>query len=211
MSIIRFLLAVAAVFSLLVASELYWRTHKQHGELSRKFIHITVGSFVAVWPFFLSWGQIQILSLAFLLVVSASKYLKIFQAIHSVQRPTWGELFFSAAVGLTTLATQNKYLFAAALLQMSLADGLAAIIGTRYGKGNQYFIGGHAKSLAGTATFVVVSLGILLIYGLTAGVTLQPYVLLTIAFSTAALENVGLFGFDNLLVPVFVAVALKAY
>ena len=211
MAFIPFLLAVGVVFCLLVGSELYWRLHKKHGELSRKFVHITVGSFVATWPFFLGWGQIQVLSVAFLLVVSASKYLKVFQAIHSVQRPTWGELFFALAVGLTTLVHQNKYLFAAALLHMSLADGLAAIIGTRYGYKSQYHIAGHAKSLIGTATFIIVSLGILLVYGLVAGVTLQPYVLLAIALSTAGVENIGVLGLDNLLVPLLVALTLNNY
>ena len=211
MAITPFLLAVTVVFCLLVGSELYWRKHRVHGELSRKFVHITVGSFVATWPFFVGWGQIQLLSLAFLIVVSVSKYLKVFQAIHSVQRPTWGELFFALAVGLTTLVHQNKYLFAAALLHMSLADGLAAIVGTRYGQRSTYHLAGHAKSLAGTATFIIVSLVILAVYGLVAGVTLQPYVSLAIAFSTAAVENIGVLGLDNLLVPLLVALTLNNY
>lgn len=211
MSVILFLVTVAVVLGLLIGCELYWRRHRLHGELSRKFIHITVGTFVASWPFFLGWGQIQLLSVAFLIVVSASKYLKVFQAIHSVQRPTWGELFFALAVGLTTLVHQNKYLFAAALLHMSLADGLAAIIGTRYGKASRYHVFGHAKSLVGSATFVVTSLLILAGYGLVAGVTLQPAILLVIAFSAAAVENIGVYGLDNLLVPLLVALTLNKY
>ena len=211
MSFVLFLGAVAVVFCLLVGSELYWRKRQPHSELSRKFVHITVGSFVASWPFFLGWGQIQLLSVAFLVVVSLSKYLKVFQAIHSVQRPTWGEVFFALAVGLTTLVHQNKYLFAAALLHMSLADGLAAIVGTRYGKRSRYYLAGHAKSVVGSATFVLVSLVILAGYGLVAGVTLQPYVLLAIALSAAAIENIGVLGLDNLLVPLLVALALNNY
>ena len=211
MAVFPFVLAVSVVFCLLVGSEVYWRKHHSHGELSRKFVHITVGSFVAVWPFFLGWGEIQLLSVAFLVVVSVSKYLKVFQAIHSVQRPTWGELFFALAVGLTTLVHQNKYLFAAALLHMSLADGLAAIVGTRYGHRSRYSVAGHAKSLVGSATFILVSLLILAAYGFVTGVTLQPQVLLAIAFSTAAVENIGVLGLDNLLVPLLVALTLNNY
>lgn len=211
MSIVLLLVTVVVVLCLLIGCELYWRRHQLHSELSRKFIHITVGSFVASWPFFLGWGQIQLLSVAFLIVVSVSKYLKIFQAIHSVQRPTWGELFFALAVGLTTLVHQNKYLFAAALLHMSLADGLAAIVGTRYGKSSRYYVANHVKSVVGSATFILVSLLILAGYGLVTGVTLQPYILLAIAFSTAAVENIGIYGFDNLLVPLMVALTLNNY
>lgn len=202
---------VGVVFSLLVLSEFYWRSHKVHGELSRKFIHITVGTFVAAWPFFLSWRQILFLSGAFLVVISVSKYFRIFQAIHSVTRPTWGEIYFALAVGAASLITHNKYLFAAALLHMSLADGLAAIVGNRYGRNNSYLVGGHVKSLAGTATFIVVSVAILGIYGMAATSTLQPLVILSIALAAAAIENVGIFGLDNLFVPLLVAVALKLY
>ena len=94
---------------------------------------------------------------------------------------------------------------------MSLADGLAAIVGTRYGQRSTYHLAGHAKSLAGTATFIIVSLVILAVYGLVAGVTLQPYVSLAIAFSTAAVENIGVLGLDNLLVPLLVALTLNNY
>ena len=87
------ILTILTVFILLVANELWWRRKKVQDEFSRKFIHITVGSFVAFWPFFLDWNDIKLLSIAFIVVVLASKQLKVFQAIHSVQRPTHGELF----------------------------------------------------------------------------------------------------------------------
>ena len=206
-----FVASVGLVFLLLVFSEFYWRRHKVHGELSRKFVHITVGTFVAVWPFFLTWRQILFLSAAFLVVIIISKYYKIFQAIHSVTRPTWGEIYFAIAVGATSLITHNKFLFAAALLHMSLADGLAAIVGNRYGRNNSYLVSGHVKSLAGTAAFIVVSVAILGVYGIAATSTLQPLVILSIALAAAAIENVGIYGLDNLFVPLLVGVALKLY
>ena len=107
-----FVLTIVIVFVLLSFNELWWRRHTLHSELSRKFIHVTVGSFVASWPYFLSWHQIQLLSIAFLIVIAVSKYLRIFQAIHSVQRPTWGEALFAAAVGAVTLITHDKAIYA---------------------------------------------------------------------------------------------------
>ncbi len=134
------LITVCIVGALLLVNELWVRRISKPTELSRKFIHITVGSFVAFWPFFLSWEQIVLLSIAFVLVVGVSKYFNIFSAIHSVQRPTYGELFFALAVGVIAMVTQSKGVYAAALLQMSLADGLAAVLGMRYGYNNQYKI-----------------------------------------------------------------------
>jgi phytol kinase len=201
-------LTVFAVFVILVASELWWQRHVVEEEFSRKFIHITVGSFVAFWPFYLSWGEIQLLSVAFLVVIILSKYLKLFEAIHSVQRPTWGEIFFAAAVGIVTLITQDQWIYAAALLQMSLADGLAAVIGIRFGGKYRYLVWGHTKSVIGTLTFLVVSLAILVTLNHHMPHMLGPAVLVLAAGLATIIENVAAQGLDNLLVPVLVALIL---
>lgn len=102
------ILTVVAVFVILLGSEFWWRRHVTHSEFSRKFVHITVGSFVAFWPFYLSWNQIRLLSLSFLIVVSISKYFHLFKLIHSVQRPTIGELYFALTAGAITYVTHDK-------------------------------------------------------------------------------------------------------
>jgi dolichol kinase len=200
--------AVLVVFVLLLLSEMWWRRRQVHGEFSRKFVHITVGSFVAFWPFFLSWRDIELLSVAFLLSVAASKYLRLFQAIHSVQRPTLGEFFFALAVGLVALTTHNKWIYAAALLQMGLADGLAAVIGVRYGNRLKYLVFKHPKSLAGTLTFFVVSFGILTGFSHWSGMPLGLVYILTVSVAASILENLAVLGLDNLLVPLFIALLL---
>ncbi|MDB5185080.1 MAG: phosphatidate cytidylyltransferase [Candidatus Saccharibacteria bacterium] len=199
-----FIFTVIAVGLLLVGSELFWRHFGLHGEFSRKFVHITVGSFVAFWPFFLSWGEIEVLSLAFLVVIGISKYLNVFKVIHSVQRPTFGELFFALAVGVIAVMTHDKHIYTVALLQMSLADGLAAVVGTRFGHTTRYHVVGQAKSVVGSLTFLVVSLAILIAYsGIVQPVNLG--VLGGIAILATIIENIGVQGLDNLLVPVLAA------
>jgi len=204
----KFIGTVLIVFIILVMSELWWRSHKSHDEFSRKSVHITVGSFVAFWPFFLSWGQIELLSVAFFIVVMASKYLGVFQAIHSVQRPTWGELFFALAVGAVALLTHDKWIYAAALLQMSLADGLAAVFGVRYGNRYKYLVFGHPKSIVGTSTFFVVSLAILLGFRQWADVSLGLGAAVGISALASIVENLAVHGLDNLVLPVVVALLL---
>lgn len=206
---LNFALAVLAVFGLLVASEFWWRRRPHHPELARKFIHITVGSFVAFWPFFLSWDEIKILSLAFLAVVLISQKLKIFRAIHSVQRPTWGEVFFALVVGALAFVAGNKWIYAAALLQMSLADGLAAVVGTVYGNKNQYSLFGNAKSVAGTLTFFLASLLILLGYNAFSGSSVAPLEVVSLSLGAALLENILAKGLDNFVVPLLIALALR--
>ena len=206
---IQFAATVLAIFTLLMGSELWWRRHNMHEEFSRKFLHITIGTFVAFWPFFLSWGQIELLSIAFLLVAGVSKYLNLFQAIRSVQRPTWGELFFALAVGAIALVTHDKWIYLAAILQMSLADGFAAVVGVHYGRSNRYRVLGHDKSVAGTLTFLLISLVILVGYGwLAPGVGFSAGFIGITVLATLG-ENIGVRGVDNLLVPLVVALLLK--
>jgi phytol kinase len=205
MDLIITVVIVAAVLGL---SEVWWHRHLRHDEFSRKFVHITVGSFVAFWPFFLEWREIELLSLAFLIVVGASKYLNVFKAIHSVQRPTYGELFFAIAVGAVAFTTHNKWVYMAALLQMSLADGMAAVIGVKYGVSNQYKVIGQVKSIAGTTTFVFISVLILIVYQHYSLNHLGPIWIVGLSVLSAGIENIGVSGLDNVLVPLVTALLL---
>jgi phytol kinase len=205
----RIAATILVVFLLLLIGELWWRKQKLNTEFTRKFVHITVGTFVAFWPFFLSWQEIRLLSVAFLVAVGISKYLKVFRAIHTVQRPTWGELFFALAVGLITFITQDKWIYATALLQMSLADGFAAVIGTRFGQRFRYIVFGHAKSILGTFTFLVVSAAILVGFSHFGGQELTLIFIMDLAVVASLIENIGVAGLDNLLVPLVVSGALR--
>jgi phytol kinase len=207
-TVVPLFLTISTVFALLVINELWWRKRDVHGELSRKFVHVTVGSFVAFWPFYLTWQQIELLSIAFFLGVLVSKYFKIFQAIHSVQRVTWGEMFFALSIGLVALITHNKWIYAAAILQMALADGLAAIIGLKYGKSQNYRIFSHTKSVIGTLAFFFVSIIILLCLTAVSNIQLDWGWIVLASGLACVFENIAVFGLDNLLVPVVVALLL---
>lgn len=203
-----FVLSILAVLALLLISEWWWRKQKIHNEFSRKFVHITVGSFVAFWPYLLTSNQIKIISIAFIIAVFVSKYFNLFQAIHSVQRPTNGELWFALAVAIMAFWVKDPHIFTVSLLIMALADGLAAVFGVTYGKGNSYKVFKMKNSYIGTGTFFFISYIILLTYWV---MTSQPYpglYMLPLASAAAVIENFGYKGLDNLIVPVFVAVNL---
>lgn len=199
------ILTIGIVFTLLVVSELWWRYKKPHDEFSRKFIHVTVGSFAAFWPYYLTWPEIIGLSVAFIIVVALSQAFGIFKAIHAVERPTWGEICFAAAVGILAAIVQEPLLYTIALLHMSLADGMAALVGTTYGKNNSYMVLGHRKSIAGTSTFFAVSMLLMLIYATVTPAVLSPFAVVLIALAATGLENFAVRGLDNLFVPVWVA------
>ena len=199
---------VFIIFLLLCTSELLWRRRNVHPEYSRKFVHILVGSFVAFWPFFLTRPLIALLSGAFVAVVVISNHFNVFRTIHSVQRPTWGEIFFALAVGSLAYVAHSPWIYAAALLHMSLADGLAAIVGTKFGKKNRYLVFGHPKSAVGSLTFFVVALAVLAMYSSVVHTDFSVS-FVAIAVGATLVENVGIRGLDNILVPLLVAVVLN--
>src|SRR5690554_5952779 len=86
------------IFGLLRLAELLRKTGRMHGEISRKFVHITVGTFVATWPFYMDVIWIQFMCLAFFAVVLASRYFKWFPAIYGITRRTWGDLLFPLGI-----------------------------------------------------------------------------------------------------------------
>ena len=202
------LLSLAAILFVLVGNELLWRRRNTHKEHSRKTVHILVGSFVAFWPLFMSWTDIRIISVAFLLAVIASKLLNIFASIHEVERFTLGEVSFALAVGGVTFVTKSDWIYAAAILQMGLADGLAAIAGTHFGENNSYKVFGFKKSIAGSLTFLIVSLAVIFISSHIAGNALPWQTGVLAALSATLLEIVAVWGLDNLLLPLVTALIL---
>lgn len=210
---IAILLAVLPVLLLLLATEYLYRSNRLRGESARKLIHIVVGSYVAFWPFFISFEAIQAISAAFLLVVIASLKFNIFKAIHGVARQTWGEVLFAVGIGLVAVLTDEPWIFAACILHLSVADGLAALTGLRWGKKTMYVIAGSRKSLVGTGVFWLCSLIIT-----ATAIYFIPYLqidsrslLIWIPLATALSENLGFGGTDNVLVPVIVYLGLTAY
>ncbi len=206
----KLLITLLIVFVILVLNELYWTTKKRHSELSRKFIHIVVGSFVAFWPFYLPWSDIQVISLAFIVVVLISRKINLFKSIHSVGRTTWGELYFGISVGLVSVMSSNKWVYMVAILQMSLADGLAAVIGSTVLIGRRYKIFGHNKSVIGSLTFYIVSFILTVVYLVLSKGQPQPaIVLIVLPLVSTALENVSIGGLDNLTVPFVYTILLN--
>ncbi|MEK7152576.1 MAG: hypothetical protein AAB834_01400 [Patescibacteria group bacterium] len=204
------ILVVFVTFCILVFSEWLSRAKQIHAELTRKLVHVAVGTFVAFWPFFLTWRQIQLLSLAFFLVICLSVRLNIFRSIHAVQRNMTGELLFAIVIGLLALISTSPWIFTAAMLHLSLADGLAAIVGLGWGDSSRYKVLGHTKSIVGSAAFLISSFVILAVYGIFADSSTSFFTLLWLPFLATAAENVAVQGTDNLVMPMLIAVVLTS-
>jgi phytol kinase len=206
------LLGIGGVFFILFTDELLWRLKMLRGEKSRGLVHVLVGSFVAFWPFFMSMRAIQIIALAMLVVIAISRKYHIFQSIHAVKRRTYGEFFFPISIGLAALITRTDLIFMAAILHLSLADGLASLVGTRWGGKTKYNFLGQTKSWLGTGVFYVISLGI--ISAVTFGhmdlfLHANVWLLALLPVVAALTEGVAVYGTDDLIVPLLVVGVLQ--
>lgn len=205
-------LAVATVpiALLLVLSEFLWRARLLRGEAARKMLHIIIGSYVAYWLYFLTFRQIEFLCLVMFVTVTLSHKYHIFHAINDVKRKTWGDIFYALGLGLTAIISREPWVFAIAVLHMSLADGMAGLIGTYFGKNNRYKVLGSTKSLVGTAVFVLTSFSLFALFNYYHPSEIIWPVMLSMPIFLAVVENVGIRGTDNILIPVLVAVIANA-
>lgn len=210
----RIIIVLLVILILLLIVEYLWKVKHYHTELTRKFIHITVGSFVAFWPYFLHWDQIYLLALGFLVVIVASRLSSIFRSIHSISRRTIGDFLFALVIPVVALITHDRLIFTIAMLHLSLADGVAAVIGTRFGKKNRYKIFGQYKSIIGTTAFWLCSLALIIAFMLISHVNVANSKMwlkvIWLPILATAMENIGVYGTDNVLVPVLIALVLSS-
>lgn len=207
------LLCIAVVFVFLCTAECLWRKKIIRDESSRKFVHIVIGTFVAFWPFLMSLRTIQFISIAFLVVILLSRKFKIFHAIHNVRRKAWGEVLFALSIGLLPFISTSRLVFVAAVLHMSLADGLAGMIGSRYGKSTRFSMFGQAKSVVGSTIFMIASAVIVLGFfkaSKFASVDDINWVVIILPVLATLLETASVKGTDNILVPLLVAQVLNS-
>lgn len=203
-------IALVGVCLLVVTGEYLRRVHLFQAEVTRKFIHISVASFAASWPFFMEWNQIYLLSMLMFVGILLSRFMHLFRAIHGVKRRTWGELFFAMSIGLCAVLGQSPWGFAAAMLVMGLADGFAALVGTLLNNTHRYKVLGHFKSREGTLTFFVFALIILSVCAVLGGLSPTVSKMLILALFATVLENVAVAGTDNLAVPLSIVVFITA-
>ncbi|MBI2591906.1 hypothetical protein HYW36_00255 [Candidatus Saccharibacteria bacterium] len=207
------IICLAGIFAILVVAEILHKRKILHGEYLRKFVHIPSGAFIAFWPWLISWRAIQLISLAMLAVVLINHRTRSIHISGDIKRPTYGGVLFPVAVIIAAALTREKIFFAIAILHMAVADGMAAVIGTAYGKKLAYKVFHQVKTVLGTMAFWLASLyilgvGILFAHDL---ISFTNYALLLLVLPPilAALENLAVLGLDNVVVPVAVIAALQ--
>lgn len=201
------LLSLVVVYCLIKLAEKLRRDHHLRPEVTRKFVHITVGTFVAFWPFFMPDWLIYLACVAFVLVVLASRYLGWFNSIHAIERRTWGDILFPIGIATTLFFASSDWIFVVAMLHLGLADGLAALIGEKWGNKTVYKVAGYKKSIVGNIAFLVTSMMILsvLVFVLDVGFSqLGLAGIIWVPIFATFFEAISVKGSDNLVVPIII-------
>jgi dolichol kinase len=201
------------IFGLLILAELLGKYRILKGEYHRKFLHIAAAGFIAFWPWLISWQAIEVIGLVMVAVMLANHYLGFLNYRGRIGRATYGDIFLALAIFLSAHFTHNKVFFALAILEVALADGLAAIVGISYGKNWAYKVFKHQKTVIGSMVFWIATLfifgaGLLAAHN---NISFQNYILILFlvppAFTLA--ENLSVFGLDNLAIPLLTIVVLR--
>ncbi|KYC46363.1 MAG: Cytidylyltransferase family protein [Candidatus Methanofastidiosum methylothiophilum] len=178
--------------------------------LSRKFLHIMVGNVMFVLPIFETRFAMTFLAAApfipLTFLMSPHSPLKIKDKISSSGHGL-GLVYY--AISWTVLAFlffDKPWIIAVGIAAMSYGDGMASLIGTRFGKRKYHFFG-ETKSIEGSMTMyftLVIVLWIVLNYYnyLFSNIALVPinYIILIFVPLVATLfEGVTPRGLDNLI------------
>jgi phytol kinase len=174
-------------------------------ELTRKVVHIGSGN-VILLAWWLKIATVVIVWAAAIAAIIAliSYVIPILPSINSVGRKSLGTLFYAVSIGVLAQAFwQNCPQYTAiGILVMAWGDGMAAIIGQRFGK-HSYQILAINKSWEGSAAMAIASyLVVSAILLFTQGNSGQIWLIAAVvALVATVLEAFSKLGIDNLTVP----------
>ncbi|OGL30631.1 hypothetical protein A3D14_03450 [Candidatus Saccharibacteria bacterium RIFCSPHIGHO2_02_FULL_47_12] len=200
-----------AALVVLLATERAAKTNKISTEVSRKIPHVVGSLAIATWPFFVSMHTVLTLGLVFTFAAIGVRVFNLFPNTRFVDRKSWGEPLFGLGVAGAAVIGPSKWVFAAAMLYLGVADSVAALVGKRRGK-RQFQFFGHIKSLEGSLAFLVAAICItaLLVFMAPAGLDSHWQVVIWLPLLATAVEAIAPWGIDNLALPIIVTAVLAS-
>lgn len=191
-------LLVLGVLGGLVAG-LHPLRHRLGPEGTRKTLHALMGCGLVGLPLLEpSRGLLWILTITAIAALGALRCVPVLRrrwggVLHDVQRQSWGELCYPAAVLVAIEGAPSFRVYAAALLTLALADTAAALAGQRWPWGAFRALGGGKTGAGSTACFVASAAVCVPLLGGATG--------LAVALVVTTAEAASGRGLDNLTVP----------
>ena len=178
-------------------------------ELSRKIVHIGTGP---VLP--LAWFlHIPIaIAVPFAVVVTVITLINhrwhLLPAVEDVDRKSYGTVAYGVAICLLLILfwAENPAAACVGVLVMAFGDGLAGLIG-RAVRSPNWTVLDQRKSFIGTSTMAITSAVVMFALVLVTQSPLNPLRLLAVCTLAVGLEQMSVWGIDNLTVPLGVALS----
>ena len=187
-----------------LASEILHR-FKQDPELVRKVVHIGTGHvlLIAWWLQIPTWLCVSA-GVTFTAIALASHHTNILPMLNDVGRKTYGVFYYALSITfLVGLLWDHHPQYAViGVMVMSWGDGMAALVGKRFGK-HTFIYMGNKRSLEGSLAMFVTSLIVMLgIFASGHNLSARDVgVAIPVAAIAAMLEAFSPGGTDNLSVP----------
>lgn len=193
---------IALTVSFFVAAEVLYRL-RVSPIITRKITHICGGIVSALLPFFVTIYTTIALGVFLTLFLFWTKRFKTLGSVHAANSDSIGALIFPPTITLAALLYWpiNPLIFQGACLVLALADGLNSIVGIYFGKRMFHVTG--TKTVEGSLTFYLITIGIFFAIIAYAGVAMSPSMILYILSSSLALTCVEALlgkGWDNVFV-----------
>ena len=182
------------------------RFHQGDAELTRKIVHIGTGNVILfAWWFNIPASVGITASVLASLVALVSYYVPILPSINSVGRKSLGTFFYAVSIGILVAyfwPIHSPYYAVIGILVMAWGDGLAAIIGRRFGE-HRYEVGSITKSWEGSFTMALASYLVvfLVLWSVQDNLWQTCFISLCVAIFATTLEAFSQLGIDNLTVP----------
>lgn len=180
-------------------------------EVARKSIHVGMGLVCASLPWVFDrplpvvvLAAIATVPLALIRILPVLK-TGVGSALHSIERPSYGEILFAPAVALVfVLAGGDRQLYQIPVLILTIADAAGALVGTRWGK-RRYGSGEGFKTVEGSVIFGLIAFLCGFLPLLQCGrvdVAHAFWIGAILALLAMMAEGISDRGFDNLVLPV---------
>lgn len=209
------LLALIAIGGLIGLAELGRKVLGLSLEFPRKFVHVSIGLLVAATLEHFSHPLPPVvLGLAFATLNVIALRTGILKGMHGVERVSYGSVLYplSFVILIACYWDTERLIIVLSMLVLALGDGIAAIVGGSHSRPTWYRLGEERKSIEGSLAMFLVSFFVLAA-GLMQTVEADTLLLLACSGLAAAVatawEALGSRGWDNISVPLSVAVLLS--
>lgn len=200
-------LVVACLGIILLLAETLNRSQATESEIVRKVVHIGTGNVIllAWWLQIPAWVGITA-SIVASAIALLSYRIPILPGINGVGRKSLGTFFYAVSMGVLIAwfwGIGQPQFAALGILVMTWGDGLAALIGQRFGK-HLYKVWGMQKSWEGSLTMLVASyvVSVCILFAVQGNVWQTWGISGAIALTATSLEAFSKYGIDNLTVPI---------